>query len=158
MLQNRTCIQCSKIFIGGPRAYYCPDCRVERVRETNRQHKQRRKFGTFRKLGSSDICERCGKDYIVMGGLQKFCEDCKKIHAMEYDRITSLKYYKLNKHIINPVRNKRRRLGTRTCAWCHEKFETHTSKITCSDECGRSLKNHMWNIRAIKRRKRLNKN
>lgn len=32
-IYDRTCIRCSRSFQGGPRAWYCPDCRKERQRE-----------------------------------------------------------------------------------------------------------------------------
>ena len=149
MIQKRICKECGCSFDGGPRAYYCPGCRIERTRETNRTHKRRLKMGSTRKLGDTDKCERCGKEYTVNAGLQRFCPDCQEEHAREYDKITSLKYYHQNKVRINPLRNIRRHTGPIKCAWCGKEFEPHDKKLTCSPECSQSLKNHKWNIRRI---------
>ncbi len=71
----RTCIcrECGTEFEGGPRAWYCPECRLERKRESLRCF---RKNGPARPLGTTDICVRCGKQYIVTGWRQKYCPDC----------------------------------------------------------------------------------
>jgi len=150
MLQNRICVQCSKNFIGGPRAYYCPSCRIERTKTSNREYKVRRRNGSTRQIGSIDKCEMCGKNYTVNGGLQRFCVNCKKEHNLEHDRISGLNFYHLHKDTINPIRNVRRQIGPKKCWWCGKDFTTHTAKITCSPECGRSMKNHLWNIWRIK--------
>jgi uncharacterized Zn ribbon protein len=144
MIQTRICKQCGCAFNGGPRAYYCPSCRVERQREQNKNFKTRKKDGQIRKLGSTDICKKCGKEYIVMSGLQRFCPDCQAPHALEHDRITGIDYYYTNKDKINPGRNEKRRKGTRICAWCGKEFETNTRELTCSAECSRKRKNALW--------------
>lgn len=40
-LRMRVCRQCGIEFMGGPRAWYCPTCRIERQREQGRKCKQR---------------------------------------------------------------------------------------------------------------------
>lgn len=35
-LRMRVCRQCGIEFMGGPRAWYCPTCRIERQREQER--------------------------------------------------------------------------------------------------------------------------
>ncbi|WP_322354001.1 hypothetical protein [Paratractidigestivibacter sp.] len=72
-LATRGCCECGKSFVGGPGARYCPDCRAERKKAQNREQRRR---GTQRPLGSTDICKACGKEYIVEGGLQKYCPEC----------------------------------------------------------------------------------
>lgn len=147
MVQERTCKECKTVFKGGPRAYYCPGCRLERQREQNRDFNIRKKKGDYRKLGSSDKCERCGKEYVVEAGLQRFCKDCQKPHAIEHDRKTSIEFYKNNKDDINPQRNTRRRIGAKQCAWCGKKFQSSTRAVTCSDECKRQHVNKMYRER-----------
>ena len=61
--------------MGYPASKYCPDCRVEAERERNRKYKRN---GSARKIGSTDLCEKCGKEYIVTSGLQKYCPECAK--------------------------------------------------------------------------------
>lgn len=113
MLLDRVCRECKRSFEGGPRAFYCPECRLERQRKSDRESKARSRKGQTRKLGSDDNCERCGKVYTINAALQRFCEECQPIHHKEYDRITSLEFYHENKDNINPVRNKRRKAERR---------------------------------------------
>src|SRR5690606_15237063 len=111
--------ECESVFAGGPRAYFCPECRAERAKKTNAEYRRRKREGKVRSIGSTDKCERCGNEYIVEGGLQRFCPDCQPIHAMEYDRITAIEFYHDNKDRINPVRNERRRIDpVRICVIC----------------------------------------
>lgn len=137
MLQDRQCIKCKTSFKGGPRAYYCPNCRDERTKETNRNHKRKKRLGLTRSIGSKDTCERCGEQYTVEAGLQRFCPDCQPIHAAEYDRKTALPFYHANKERINPPRKIRRRKRGNICAWCRKEFEPENGSTTCSDECKR---------------------
>lgn len=146
MIQSRICQQCGHSFEGGPRAYYCPSCRVERQKITKATYRERKRKGESRSLGSKDKCERCGKEYTVESGLQRFCPDCQPIHTLEYDRETALPFYHQNKDRLNPVRNERRRVGERNCDWCGAVYVvTVGGQLTCSEECKRKLKNKNWN-------------
>lgn len=145
MLQQRICKQCNSTFTGGPRAYYCPSCKVKRRREQHAEFRRRKRKGNYRPLGSIDRCEKCDKDYIVESGLQRFCPGCQPIHAKEYDRATSIVFYHDNKERINPARYQRRRKPPKNCAWCGKKFYTGTRAITCSPECRRKYINKKWN-------------
>jgi Zn finger protein HypA/HybF involved in hydrogenase expression len=106
---DRTCIDCGESFQGGPRSWRCPSCRIERDHVTTADYRARKRQGAVRSLGSTDICERCGNQYEVKAGLQRFCEDCQRAHALEKDRELGLKYYESKKDEINPARNERRR-------------------------------------------------
>lgn len=141
MIQNRTCRECGCSFKGGPRAYYCPSCRTERTKQTNADYRRRKLAGDVRTIGSTDKCDRCGKEYTVEAGLQRFCPKCQPIHAAEYDRNTSLPFYHANKDRINPPRKLKRRTRSDICAWCNNKFEPINGSTTCSDECKRKLGN-----------------
>ena len=114
-LYIRECIQCGAAFKGGPRAWYCPECRKERQKQINRESRQRQAEGKQRKIGSTGICENCGKPYIVASANQKWCPDCKDEMLKEVDRTQSLEYYYENKETINPARNTRRRAPARRC-------------------------------------------
>lgn len=154
MLQQRTCRQCGNQFKGGPRAFYCHSCRIERRREQCRDFRRRERKGDIRPLGSIDKCERCRKDYVVVSGLQRFCPVCQPVHAQEYDRETSLDFYHDNKDRINPVRYERRRKGPKKCAWCGKEFIANTCTNTCSPECRRHLKNKRWRDRYYRTHKK----
>lgn len=141
MMQDRTCRQCKVVFKGGPRAYYCHVCRVERAKETDRDYARRKRAGLTRALGSTDTCERCKKPYTVVAGLQRFCPECQPIHAAEYDRNTSIEFYHEHKERINPPRNNKRRKRGNICEWCGNTFEPINGSTTCNDECRRQLRN-----------------
>ncbi len=90
---NRICKSCGIQFSGGPRAWYCPNCREERKRTASRESKKREARGLTRKIGSTDICENCGKSYIVNSGLQKYCDDCREKMHKKIDNEQGTAYY-----------------------------------------------------------------
>lgn len=147
MLLDKICRTCRRSFMGGPRAWYCPECRHERKKNAHREHKRKKKLGLTRAIGSIDTCKYCGKEYEVKGGLQEMCEDCKPVMYAIYDRKSSLEFYRENKENINPLRNKKRRIGTRKCEICGKEFESKTKSLTCSAECRRMRINKKWNER-----------
>ena len=102
---NRICRTCGVKFSGGPRAWYCPECRTVRAKERKHKYKQ---VGFERHVGDIDICKCCGKQYIISSGPQRFCTDCAKINLKELDRKQGLDYYYQNKDKINPIRNQKR--------------------------------------------------
>lgn len=134
-LYIRECIACGAAFKGGPRAWYCPECRKERQKQRDRECKKRQREGTTREIGSTDICQNCGKPYIVASPMQKWCPDCKDEMYKETDRNQSLEYYRENKETINPARNTRRRAPARRCAFCGRDFAARGQKKYCSPEC-----------------------
>lgn len=95
--------------MGGGRAYFCPECRKERQKEQNKRCKERRRAGTSRQLGSTDICKRCGSEYVVSGGLQQFCPECSKNVELERNRKRALDAYNGRREQINAERTKQRK-------------------------------------------------
>lgn len=147
MTHDCICRACGKHFKGGPRAWYCPECREIRKAIADQQCKERRRMGNTRSIGSTDICERCGKEYTVEGGLQRFCPECGKINDKETRRKESLEYYHANKEKINPIRNPKRQKGLAKCVICGKEFDAnHTRRNTCCEECKKEL------IRQIRQR------
>ena len=155
-LYIRECIQCGAAFKGGPRAWYCPECRKERQKQINRESRQRQAEGKQRKIGSTGICENCGKPYIVASANQKWCPDCKDEMLKEVDRTQSLEYYYENKETINPARNTRRRAPARRCAICGRDFAAQGNKKYCSPECyeeGMKLMRPVYEVRRQAKKK-----
>lgn len=130
-IRDRICRQCGASFPGGPRAWYCPECRAERRREKDRGAKRSK---PARKLGSEDLCEACGKPYTVNSGRQKYCPDCApeavgrtvREHKRQYaaDRAEEMAAYKQrmssNRHI---------------CIICGKVFDSDLPTVTCSPAC-----------------------
>lgn len=142
ILRDRTCSTCGKSFLGGPRAWYCPECREERKRTQMRQYKARKRAGTVRAIGSTDICVICGKPYIVESGLQQYCPSCAPQQYREIDRAQSREWNA--KHTTPEARREKRRAATapNVCAICGKTFipqPDRANATTCSTECSSIL-------------------
>lgn len=105
----RVCRTCGITFDGGPRAWYCPACRKERERKSNREFKQRKKSGNVVPLGSIIKCQMCGKDIIKNSGLQQYCELCAAKHLIAVDNEQSLKWKRENHEKIIESKRKCRK-------------------------------------------------
>lgn len=155
VVKDRICKQCGKTFPGGPRAWYCPECRSERKKQQAAIRRQRP--GPNRPLGSIDHCVVCGKEYVVKGGMQKYCEDCAKSAVAEKDRAAGIAYYHENKDAINPARYEKLRVKEKVCIVCGKKFDPHGLPAEmCSDEC-RRIRRRLQQYDAEKKRQK-NKN
>lgn len=109
-LLPRICRQCGKTFDGGPRAWYCPDCRRIRAAESKKRTTERRKNGTIAVIGGKMLCDMCGAECIRNSANQRYCADCAKINECQKVREQSLRYYHENADIINPKRYQLRRI------------------------------------------------
>lgn len=99
-IQTRICKTCGTSFLGGPRAFYCPECRQKRIKEQANRYKERIKHGSVTPLGSIIQCESCGCDIIKCGGLQRFCPKCAKKHLKIIDNKQSANWNKKNKEKV----------------------------------------------------------
>ena len=131
---NRVCKQCGRTFSGGPRAWYCPDCRAERKKENERKY---HKDGAMRKIGSIDYCVNCGAQYTVISGMQKYCPNCALACVKEVDRQQSLALYYMKNNQISEQRKLTRAKGKTelTCEICGKTFLGYKYQKFCSDEC-----------------------
>lgn len=89
-IYERICRTCGRNFKGGPRAWYCPECREERKKERAAKY---RKGKPKRPLGSKDFCQNCGKEYTVESGLQKYCPECQPEMHKKIDNEQGTAYY-----------------------------------------------------------------
>lgn len=132
-LRDRTCRQCGKTFLGGPRAWYCPDCRAERTREQNRAHKHN---GTKRQLGSTDRCEVCGAEYVVKSGRQRYCPACAEAAVRAKDNAASRAYNADHKE----RRQELRAVALKPCVICGGVVPRGSPAVTCSPACAEEHK------------------
>lgn len=139
---DRVCADCGAHFLAYPRAIRCEACRIEASKRANRESKARQAAGKSRALGSTDLCQRCGKPYIVNNGRQTMCPAC----AIERKNEMSLQKYheKSMEEGYRDARNGRRREVTklakqermRTCPTCGKLFvPTKAHRSYCSDAC-----------------------
>ena len=90
----RTCRECGGVFDGGPRAWYCPECREERRKIQKERYERRRKMGLSIVLGESvGRCAVCGKAFVYASARQWYCPDCAKSAWKEADRKQGLEWY-----------------------------------------------------------------
>lgn len=147
---DRICRQCGTTFPGGPRAWYCPDCRAERRRAGNAKRGK-----PARLLGSEDLCVVCGDPYIVKSSRQKYCPACApeavgrvvREHKRQYaaDRADQIAEYKSsmssNRHV---------------CIICGNVFDFDRPTVTCSPDCDKIRRQRNQRAADAKRRPRRN--
>lgn len=150
VLLERTCKICGASFMGYPRSFFCPECSAERKKQQKKIYNQRK---PVRPLGSTDVCEACGKPYIVNSGRQRYCPECAKEQVnkniREHKREYMAGYSEKSKELRAETRGKRY-----ICPICGKEFEKHTTRITCSPECEKELRRRRQNRADIKRGKR----
>ena len=137
VVKDRACRQCGATFLGGPRAWYCPSCRLERRREADRKYKA---HGTSRPLGSIGLCVVCGKPYTVNSSRQKYCPVCAPDAVRAVDQAQSRAWNEQNAtpEYRRALRDKA--AISRKCVICGTEFRPKTPSITCSPECSQELK------------------
>lgn len=151
VVRPRICRSCGAEFPGGPRAWYCPACRAERAREASRTSKRRSRAGAARKLGSTDVCQICGAEYVVTGSLQKYCPACAADAVKAVDREQGRVWAAENRE-ANAARKKELAQRRKVCRVCGEVFSTGTTSVTCSPGCAKVLKSYRQAVADHKRR------
>lgn len=136
-LRQRTCRSCGRSFVGGPRAWYCPECRTERQKKQSAAYKARKRAGAVRALGSKDNCIICGALYTIVGSNQRYCPECAEKAIKCADSLQGIAYYVEHKDTINPSRNARRRKKDRICPICGTAYQAYGKNSYCSDTCRR---------------------
>lgn len=153
VVRPRQCIVCGCVFDGGPSAKYCPSCRAERKRKTDAESQRRKAAGNARKIGSTDICEVCGKEYVVCGGLQKYCPDCAAEAVRQ--KVLPRKRERAAEHIgENTARKREMRMYSAICAYCGRVYTSTGPSVTCSAECAREYKRIVMGTADYKRGRR----
>ena len=136
VIRERVCKSCGVTFMGSPRAWYCPKCREIRTKEANKRCKMSK---TVRRIGSTDICSVCGKEYTVNGARQKYCKDCAEEATKKVVRAHKIEYNRAHKETLYPHKEKMRNNGY-VCVVCGKIFDKSTPTVTCSPECRIQLK------------------
>lgn len=146
-IRERTCRSCGAVFLGGPHAWYCMECRDERQRERAAKY---RKNGFNRRLGDIDNCVRCGAEYVITSGLQKYCPSCSKPGIFE-----SMQPRK-NEYQREYNRKRRAEEGSRekVCVVCGKHFSAASPTVTCSPECAKIRKRTRTNEMLIRQGRR----
>lgn len=130
VVMQRICTDCGHNVKGGPRARRCPECRRKAQAEnTKLQHKKE----ISRPLGSMDICQLCGREYIVEGCRQKYRHNCQRDALLEWQRKHKAEYNKRPERI--QARKERREQHRKICIYCLRPFWDGTPSNACSEYC-----------------------
>lgn len=139
VIRMRTCITCGSEFPGGPRASYCPECRDIRKKQQAIEYQKRRAAHRTRPLGSTDICQACGRPYTVEGGLQKYCPDCAEAAIRE--KVLPQKRARAAEHREDIAARKKELIaGSAVCAYCGKTYTPMGASVTCGPDCEREYR------------------
>lgn len=139
--QAKTCVRCGREFIGSPGSLYCDACAWEEEQERKRKY---RTEGFKRHRGDIDKCERCGKDYVVKSGLQKYCPDCQRQASLEKQRERKRRPEEAAKRRDHTKQIRKKRI--KVCVYCEQEYQSTSSSNCCSDECRKRHK-HLQHTR-----------
>lgn len=139
VVRTRTCITCGSEFSGGPRATYCPECREIRKKQQTREYRERKAAHKTREIGSTDLCQSCGKPYAVESGLQRYCPDCAEMAIRE--KVLPRKRALAAEHRADMAARKKALVSdSAICAYCGRTYTPTGPSVTCSPECGREYR------------------
>lgn len=129
--RKKVCARCGVEFIGYPRSKYCVACAP--IVDAEHQRNFRRN-GPARPIGSIDICENCGKEYVVNSGRQKYCPECAKVVVKENIKAQKREWNRQHQEEIKKKRAEMKK-DRRVCIICGKTFSSPTPTVTCSPEC-----------------------
>lgn len=134
VFKSAICAECGIEFVGGIAAKYCPDCRRKKANEASAKSKKNK---DKRKIGSIDHCQRCGAEYTVKSGKQKYCAECAAIVLAEHNREVSKKKYHENSLKEKQAEQKRElKRESTVCPACGKPFTPNrANQMYCSAEC-----------------------
>ena len=150
VFRERTCIVCGAQFMGFPNSKYCPECKKVAEKERRKKYQDNAKS---RPLGSTDYCQKCGAEYVVTSGMQKYCAKCSEEAINEKIKARKIRYNHENKEKLSAIKNERKSNGY-VCVICGKTFDKKSPTVTCSPECARELKRRKQAKADLKRGKR----
>ena len=141
--QPRTCQECGAVFDGGPRAWYCPECRAKRYKVCSMAYARRKRNGVSLIMGESvGECEICGEPYVYTSARQRYCPDCAEEAWKAADRQQGREYYHAHNTEENRAeRSKHRRevyasRPRKKCKVCGREIALGRKRY-CSDGCAK---------------------
>ena len=137
VVKDRACRQCGATFLGGPRAWYCPSCRLERRREADRKYKA---HGTTRPSERKSVVEGKREAHGGRRTRKKYSPVCAPDAVRAVDQAQSRAWNEQNAtpEYRRALRDKA--AISRKCVICGTEFRPKTPSITCSPECSQELK------------------
>lgn len=128
--QEKKCAKCGRKFLGFPKSKYCEQCALIAKKENKKIYEDK---GAKRPIGSKDICARCGNEYIIKGGLQKYCPECARQANLEKQRERKKAQREQKKRADTKKKTAEERI--KICVYCGNEFNNTVSGNLCSEEC-----------------------
>lgn len=94
-------------------------------------------MGTARPIGSTDVCVRCGAEYVVNSARHRYCKSCAAEAVAETVRAQKRTYGAA--HRDSDARKESRKTET-VCIICGATFRATNAAVTCSPACAAKLK------------------
>jgi hypothetical protein len=114
---------------------------MERKRQTAREYQARKRAGTVRKIGSTDLCSVCGKPYTVNSGAQHYCPDCAPEAIRKIDRAASRAWYAANTTPESRREERQAAAALAVCVICGKPFCPGAGEpVACSPVCRQEYK------------------
>ena len=135
--QDKICEKCGKPFVGFPSSKYCDRCVCYAKADAKKRYQTNK--DNRRPLGTIDTCQRCGKEYVVKGGLQKYCPDCAKQANLEKQRERKKSQRERKKRAEAKKLASQNRI--KVCVYCGKEFNNSVSGNLCSEECRKKQAN-----------------
>lgn len=161
LYRERSCPDCGRIVIMHIKSKRCRACQDAANRAHDAEYQRARSQGKTRKLGSIDICQRCGGQYVVNSGMQRYCPDCAPSAVSDNVRASARQRYAdaYQTPESRAERNARRRRQwqqDRVCKQCSKAFVPQYPRQVCCCESCKSVRNKA--IIAVSEQKRRIKN
>ena len=134
--RERVCMDCGAVFMGYPKSKRCPSCAAAAKR---RRDANQKRSGPARPLGSTDLCQNCGKEYIVVSGMQRYCKDCAAEATLSNVRSHKRAYNDTHKDTLYPAKTANRSYN-KVCLVCGSVFDSDEPTVTCSPACAAALR------------------
>ena len=140
IFREKTCQICGRKIDGYIATKYCPECSREKRNERQKTYRQK---GFTRHIGDVDRCARCGAEYMVQSGAQKYCKLCAKLVEKENDHRQAVEYYHNRGGKEKSIENaKKIKENTTVCPVCGKLFTAlKKNPVYCSRECAEVAKN-----------------
>lgn len=136
----RICTDCGTKFYGHIKSFRCPTCAREAEMRNMREYHRRKDAGKARPIGSTDICENCGKPYTVNSGRQRYCPECAHMMWRKHQREASIAwnrkaYADTKKHAERNESRRQKSPMEGRCPVCGKPIQATAGKVYCSEAC-----------------------
>lgn len=130
------CVDCGKLIY---RPIKCIRCEACQLVINKYRHKVQQRTEPSRPLGSTDICQVCGKPYVVQASLQKYCPACRDVGAKQSisKRKSAYRIARMNDpEIAQKTREAKHCIPSpKFCAHCGKPFFSKNRAMYCCDAC-----------------------